>query len=112
MIADIISSVFMLLGCLLALTAAIGIVRFPDTLSRMHASTKPQTFGLVLVLVAVIIRIAPNTDGGMLVLTCLFALITAPVIAQRVGRLAYREQRRGETLQDESGRRVRRPYGD
>ncbi|MFT3716707.1 MAG: monovalent cation/H(+) antiporter subunit G [Gordonia sp. (in: high G+C Gram-positive bacteria)] len=102
MIADIIAAACMLTGSLLALTASIGIVRFRDTLSRMHAATKPQTFGMILILIAVIIRIAGHPDGGMLVLTGLFALITAPVIAQRVGRLAYREQRRGEILRDES----------
>ena len=37
-------------GAALALTAAIGVVRFPDTLSRMHAASKPQVLGLLLVL--------------------------------------------------------------
>lgn len=102
MIRDILAAVFILIGSLLALTAAIGLVRFPDTLSRMHAATKPQTFGMILLLVGVLIRLSGHPDGGMLILTGLFALITAPVIAQRVGRLAYREQRSGEELLDES----------
>lgn len=102
MIAEILSAVFVLTGSLLALTAAIGIVRFPNTLSRMHAATKPQTFGMTLVLVGTLIRIAGHPDGGMLVLTALFMLITAPVIAQRVGRLAYREQRAKQNVMNES----------
>lgn len=106
---DAISAVFLLTGSLLALTAAIGLVRFPDTLSRMHAATKPQTFGMILVLIGTLIRISGHPDSGMLVLTGLFALITAPVVAQRVGRLVYREQRRGEELLDESQLRPRRP---
>ncbi|GAC56997.1 Na(+)/H(+) antiporter subunit G [Gordonia hirsuta DSM 44140 = NBRC 16056] len=92
MIRDIFTAVFILTGSLIAFTAALGIVRFPDTLSRMHAATKPQTFGMTLVLVGTLIRIAGHPDAGMLVLTALFMLITAPVIAQRVGRLVYREQ--------------------
>ncbi|MGK2855553.1 MAG: cation:proton antiporter, partial [Microbacteriaceae bacterium] len=43
-------SVLVLSGSALALTAAIGVVRFPDTLSRMHAASKPQVLGLLLVL--------------------------------------------------------------
>ena len=39
---DILAGVLVLGGSTLALTAAIGVVRFPDTLSRMHAATKPQ----------------------------------------------------------------------
>lgn len=89
---DIISSVLVLGGSTLALTAAIGIVRFPDTLSRMHAATKPQVLGLLLVLAGAGLRLRGNVDVGMLILAGLFTLITAPVIANRVGSLAYREQ--------------------
>ncbi|GAA4641149.1 monovalent cation/H(+) antiporter subunit G [Gordonia humi] len=107
MIADVFSAVFILAGSLLALTAAVGIVRFPDTLSRMHAATKPQTFGMILVLIGALIQLDGHVDSGMLVLTGLFTLITAPVIAQRVGRLVYREQRIDEQLLDESQLRSR-----
>ena len=89
---DIVTSVLILGGSAMALTAAIGVVRFPDTLSRMHAATKPQVLGLLLVLAGAAIRLRGNPDVGMLILTGMFTLITAPVIANRVGQLAYREQ--------------------
>jgi multicomponent Na+:H+ antiporter subunit G len=88
---DIVTSVLVLGGSTLALTAAIGIVRFPDTLARMHAATKPQVLGLLLVLIGAAIRLRGHPDVGMVILTGLFAMITAPVIANRVGQLAYRE---------------------
>ncbi|MCK0175658.1 MULTISPECIES: monovalent cation/H(+) antiporter subunit G [Mycobacteriaceae] len=91
-ISDTIAAVLILGGSTLALTAAIGVVRFPDTLSRMHAATKPQVFGLLLVLAGAATRLRGNVDVGMLILAGLFTLITAPVIANRVGQLAYREQ--------------------
>lgn len=90
---DILCSVLILGGSALALTAAIGVVRFPDTLSRMHAATKPQVLGLLLVLAGAAIRLWGHADVGMIILTGLFTVITAPVVAQRVGQLAYREQR-------------------
>lgn len=88
---DIVASVLILSGAALALTAAIGVLRFPDTLARMHAATKPQVLGLLLVLAGAGIRLRGNSDVGMLILTGMFTLITAPVIANRVGQLAYRE---------------------
>jgi multicomponent Na+:H+ antiporter subunit G len=91
--ADVLAGVLVLAGSTLALTAAIGVVRFPDTLNRMHAATKPQVLGLLLVLAGAAIRLRGNIDFGMVVLTGLFTLMTAPVVAQRVGNLAYREQR-------------------
>jgi multicomponent Na+:H+ antiporter subunit G len=89
---DIVTAVLVLGGSTLALTAAIGVVRFPDTLNRMHAATKPQTLGLLLVLAGAAIRLRGNADVGMVILTGLFILITAPVVGNRVGQLAYREQ--------------------
>lgn len=91
-IADIVTAVLILSGSTLALTAAIGVVRFPDTLSRMHAATKPQVLGLLLVLIGAAIRLRGNVDLGMLILTGIFTMITAPVVANRVGQLAYHEQ--------------------
>ncbi|MEO3758754.1 monovalent cation/H(+) antiporter subunit G [Mycobacterium sp. B14F4] len=89
---DIITSVLVLGGSTLALTAALGVVRFPDTLTRMHAASKPQVLGLLLVLAGAAIRLRGHSDVGMLLLTGLFTVITAPVVANRVGQLAYREQ--------------------
>lgn len=100
MISDICVAVLVLTGSLMAFTASIGILRFPDTLTRMHAATKPQTLGLLLVLIAAMIRLWGTIDFGMLVLSGIFALVTAPVIAHRVGKLAYQEQRIRDDLID------------
>ena len=91
-LTDLFAGTLILGGSALALAAAIGVVRFPDTLARMHAATKPQVLGLLLVLAGAATRMQGNADIGMLILTGLFTVITAPVIAQRVGQLAYREQ--------------------
>ena len=62
---DILAAVLVLGGSTLALTAAIGAVRFPDTLTRMHAATKPQVLGLLLVLIGAAIRLRGNADVGV-----------------------------------------------
>ena len=95
---DLLAGVLVLAGAVLALTAAIGVVRFPDTLARMHSATKPQVLGLLLVLVGALIRLRGSHDAGMVIVSILFTLITAPVVAHRVGRLAYQEQDMTEVL--------------
>lgn len=87
------SGTLIIIGALMALTAAIGIVRFPDTLLRMHAATKPQVIGLNLVLAGTCLRVYEDPNVWMLVLVGLFTLLTAPVIAHLIGRTAYRERR-------------------
>ncbi|KNY04687.1 MULTISPECIES: monovalent cation/H(+) antiporter subunit G [unclassified Microbacterium] len=86
--------VLILLGALLCLSAAIGILRFRDVPSRLHAATKPQVLGLVLICLA--IAVSMGTVGGILVGLLLVAPIvlmqfaTAPLSAHMVGRQAYR----------------------
>ncbi|MEU7765860.1 monovalent cation/H(+) antiporter subunit G [Nocardia sp. NPDC049190] len=88
----VLAGVLILSGSTFALTAAIGIVRFPDTLTRMHAATKPQVIGLVLVLAGTAIQFHGRGNIWALALVGLFTLLTAPVIAHLLGRTAYREQ--------------------
>ncbi|MEU8900761.1 monovalent cation/H(+) antiporter subunit G [Nocardia sp. NPDC048505] len=92
LVFDIVSGLLILTGALLAFTAAIAIVRFPDTLTRMHAATKPQVIGLILILIGTAIQIRGDGQAWMLALTGLFTMLTAPVIAHLLGRTAYREQ--------------------
>ncbi len=92
-LSDIVTGTLIFLGSLLALTAAIGVVRFPDTLSRMHAATKPQVVGLILILLGAFNSLRGNVDIWMIALVGIFTVLTAPIIAHTVGRVAYREQR-------------------
>jgi multicomponent Na+:H+ antiporter subunit G len=89
-VADVAAAICMLLGAFLAFAAGIGIVRFPDLLARMHAATKPQVLGLILMLVGVGLRVHLWSVVGMLVLVVVFQLLTAPVAAHMVGRAGFR----------------------
>lgn len=89
-VADVAASVCMLGGAFLAFAAGVGILRFPDLLARMHAGTKPQTLGLVLVLIGLALRLRSGSAVWALVLVVLFQMLTAPVAAHMVGRAGYR----------------------
>ena len=45
-----------------------GVLRFPDVLDRMHAATKPQVLGVLLLLPGLALRLRTPSDLGMLVL--------------------------------------------
>lgn len=90
MIGDIIAGCCLIGGALLCVAAGIGLLRFPDVLSRMHTATKPQVLGLVLILIGVAIRIASLDDVPTLFLIVVFQMATAPVAAHMIGRAAYR----------------------
>ena len=92
-----------LLGAFLCFAAAVGLVRFPDVLSRMHAATKPQTLGLILVAFGVELSLRSWAAFGTVLLIATFQLITAPVAAHLVGRTVYRSNqvRRDLLVRDE-----------
>ncbi|MFC4494804.1 monovalent cation/H(+) antiporter subunit G [Streptomyces ovatisporus] len=108
--ADAAAAVCMLLGALLCLLAGIGLLRLPDVLSRMHAGTKPQTFGLLLVLLGAGLRLRDGADMGTIVLVGLSQLVTVPVAAHMIGRAAYRSGKidREHLVVDEFGQASRR----
>jgi multicomponent Na+:H+ antiporter subunit G len=87
---DVAGLVLLLAGAALSLTAAIGLLRFPDVLSRLHAATKPQVLGVLLVAVGVALRVGVNPDLGMLLFAGLAQLLTIPVSAHMIGRAYYR----------------------
>lgn len=89
-ILDLLGLLALLAGALLCLAAAIGLVRFPDLLTRLHAGTKPQVLGTLLVLLGLGLRIRDRFDVGMLVLIGLFQLLTIPVGAHMIGRAGFR----------------------
>ena len=103
--ADVVAVACLLLGAFFCLTAGLGLLRFPDVLSRMHAGTKPQVVGVLLIMVGGAIRLTGSSVTWMLLLVAVFQLLTAPVSAHMVSRIAYRRrhERRDLLLVDDLG---------
>ena len=99
-VADWLGAVCLVAGALLSLAAGIGVLRFPDALGRMHAATKPQVLGVLLLLLGLALRLRTPADLGMIALIAVFQLATAPVAAQMIGRAAYRSGRFDPALLD------------
>lgn len=89
-IVDVLAATCLLLGALLALMAAIGVLRMPDLLSRMHAATKPQVLGTVLVMTGVALTLRDLSVMGVLVLIVLLQMATSVVSSHMVGRASFR----------------------
>ncbi len=88
--AEIVSTVLALAGAFFAFVAALGVFRLPDLYTRMHASSKATTFGMGLLVLAVAVRHASLGTWLKAVLIILFLVLTAPVAAHLLVRVAYR----------------------
>ena len=87
---ELFSDLLMFVGAALALIAGIGLQRFDDMFSRMHAAAKPATLGLLLVLVGATLQVPDTGDVVKLLLVVLLQFLTAPLGSHLVGRAAYR----------------------
>jgi len=87
---EVLTTALVLVGAAFVLIAAIGLLRMPDLLMRMHAATKAGSLGAGLLLGAVALAFS---DAGVTVralATIGFLFLTAPVSAHVIGRAAYR----------------------
>lgn len=87
--AQIIAGVLILGGGLFSLVAAIGVVRLPDVLVRMHASTKAGTLGAGMILLAVAVFYRQGDISARAGAGIAFLLLTAPVAAHMIARASY-----------------------
>ena len=89
--AEWIMAALVLLGGFVCVVAGLGILRLPDVLIRMHASTKAGTLGSGLILTAVAVYFGDAATITRAVAAILFLLVTAPVAAHMIGRAAFRQ---------------------
>ena len=93
------AAALVLSGAGFTLIAALGVVRFPNALSRMHAAAKAGPMGAGLLLLAVAL-FGPGEGAAFRALATLaFLCLTTPVATHALGRCAAREP--GPLLVDE-----------
>jgi len=73
---------------LFTLVAAIGLLRFPDTFTRMHGSTKVGTVGVIAAMIALSLFYDDPGLRTRAFLTAAFLFITAPIASHVIGRAA------------------------
>lgn len=89
-VLDLLSAVCLVLGGFLSVATGVGLIRFPDALSRLHAATKPQILGLVFVLAAIALESRAWSLLLILAPVLLFQMLAAPISAHMIGRAGYR----------------------
>lgn len=96
--------ILMLAGVFFAFSSAVGIIRFPDVYTRIHAGTKALTGGALLVLTGSAL-IAPTWQAAAKILLIAgFFLLTNPLSSHAIARACYRHGiRPEESFKDEYG---------
>jgi len=87
-IAQYISDGFLILGSLLVLISSLGMLRFPDLFTRIHASSVATTFGAICVVIGLILYNGTDAVIFKLALMLLFLLFTGPTSTHALARAA------------------------
>ena len=86
---EIVGTVFIALGGFVMFMAAVGVVRFPDFYTRLHAAGKGDTLGQGLVLLGLIFVTGVSIDGLKLVLIVFFIFILNSTSTHALARAAW-----------------------
>jgi multicomponent Na+:H+ antiporter subunit G len=85
----VIGELLALIGAMLVLLAAIGVVRFGDALARLHALAKASTLGVLLILIGAAVNLRNLNDLTSVALAALLHLLASPPASNMVSRAAY-----------------------
>ena len=91
-IFELVGALIILLGAIVSVASAIGIIRFPDIYSRAHAATKTTTLAVLITLFGTFFTLlfVNSYVSIRLILGIIFVFITAPVSGHLILRAAYR----------------------
>ena len=88
MLIDVLTVILLVMGAAFFLAGSLGLIRFPDVYTRLHALTKADNVGLGLVVVALSLQAEGWTVVGKLILIWLLVLIAGSSVSYLIARLA------------------------
>jgi multicomponent Na+:H+ antiporter subunit G len=88
---DIVTITAVSAGVFFFLAGTLGLLRFPDTLTRLHALTKADNLGLGLMVLGLLPRAESLRDGIKLICVWLIVLLAGATVSQLIAYAARRE---------------------
>jgi|GEM_PF-1586127 len=86
------SYALILLGCFFGLSTTIGILRFPDLYTRIHAGAVALTMSALLITIGAAVYVWEPILSGKILLIGVFLLISNPMATHAIARVAYRQR--------------------
>lgn len=87
---DIIAMIFLIGGAFFFLVGTIGLLRFPDFFTRMHATGKGDTLGAGMVLFGLALQASDLLTAIKLILIVIFIFIANPTATHVISKAAYK----------------------
>ena len=85
---DLFTVVAVTSGAFFFLAGTVGLLRFPDSFTRLHALTKADNLGLGLVVLGLLPRVDGILTGLKLIVVWLLVLLASAAVSQMIARAA------------------------
>jgi multicomponent Na+:H+ antiporter subunit G len=85
---ELVSAGSFLFGAFFFLAGTLGLLRFPDVYTRLHALTKTDNVGLGLIVVGLMLESTSVAEAAKLILIWLLVLASSSISSQLIGRYA------------------------
>ncbi len=90
-VLEVVSGVLLVAGALFTLTGAVGLLRFPDFYTRIHAGGITETVGAGFILIGLLLRVDAWSVGVRLVVILAFLVLTSPTATHVLAQAARRD---------------------
>lgn len=100
---EIVTTVLLGLGCVISLTASIGLVRMPDFYTRLHTAGKTDSLGQLLILIGLVFVTPDLLTKLKLVMVGMILMIVAPTATHAITKAAHLHELRPWTKRDPGG---------
>lgn len=91
LLIDLFTIAAVLAGIIFFLAGSVGLLRFPDTLSRLHALSKADNLGLGLIMLGLMPHVGSIGNGLKLVVIWLLMQFAGATVAQMIGALVHKD---------------------
>lgn len=90
-VIDYLSVALLIGGAIFFLAGTLGLLRFPDVYTRLHALTKADNLGLGLMISGLALQAETWADAGKLLLIWLLVLLAGASVAHLIANEALRK---------------------
>ena len=89
MVSQMAGFIFMIGGLFFCTVGVVGIMRFPDVYSRIHASGKISSLGIIGILIGTAFLMPATAFEGIVI--GIFLLVSSPVASHAIALAAHRQ---------------------
>ncbi len=90
-ITNLLTILFVIVGVFFFITGTVGLLRFPDVYTRLHALTKADNLGLGLLLTGLAFQAESWTEVTKLLLIWFLVMLASASVAHLVARAAHQK---------------------